>query len=165
MNTVAWVVELTYLHVVVKCESWLGGHGKARCTVICDVNKRINEVENCVEVISTLNTIRSTNRKWFSVVCTDNHLSTTIFVIRHHSGQNVAPRESTTNSDYCDDEYSFRKGTDNAEPLSICFLPQYSTPKKVFISERDRNPDTKKEQALSITFSQYDWFISQSGRS
>ena len=57
------------------------------------------------------------------------------------------------------------KSTDNAEPLLICFLPQYSTPSKVFISERDQNHDTKKEQALSITFSQYDWFISQNGRS
>ena len=45
------------------------------------------------------------------------------------------------------------KGTDNAEPLSVCFLPQYSMPKKVFISQRDQNHDTKKEQALSITFS------------
>ena len=34
LNTVAWVVELTYLHVVVKCESLLGGHGRARCTVM-----------------------------------------------------------------------------------------------------------------------------------
>ena len=33
LNTVAWVVELTYLHIVVKCESLLGGHGKACCTV------------------------------------------------------------------------------------------------------------------------------------
>ena len=58
------------------------------------------------------------------------------------------------------------KNTYNAEPLSICFLPQYSTPKKIFISsERDQNHDTKKEQALSITFSKYDWFISQNGRS
>ena len=31
LNTVAWVVKLTYLHVAVKCESLLGGHGKARC--------------------------------------------------------------------------------------------------------------------------------------
>ena len=31
------------------------------------------------------------------------------------------------------------KSTDNTEPLSICFLPQYSTPKKVFISKRDEN--------------------------
>ena len=48
------------------------------------------------------------------------------------------------------------KSTDNAESLSICFfyhnIPQYSTPKKVFIPERDQNHDTKKEQALSITF-------------
>ena len=34
LNTVAWVLELTYLHVIVKCESLLGGHGKARCTVM-----------------------------------------------------------------------------------------------------------------------------------
>ena len=33
LNTVAWVVELTHSHVVVKCESLLGGHGKACCTV------------------------------------------------------------------------------------------------------------------------------------
>ena len=44
--------------------------------------------------------------------------------------------------------------TDNAEPLWIWFLPQYSTPKKVFISECDQNHDTKKETALSITLSQ-----------
>ena len=29
----AWVVGLTYLHVVVKCESLSGGHGEERCTV------------------------------------------------------------------------------------------------------------------------------------
>ena len=57
------------------------------------------------------------------------------------------------------------KNTDNAEPLSICFLPQYSAPKKVFISEPVQNHDSKKEQVLSIPFSQYDWFISQNGRS
>ena len=56
------------------------------------------------------------------------------------------------------------KSTDNAEPLSICFLSQYATLKKVFISEREQNHDTKKEQALSLTFSQY-WFICQNGRS
>ena len=33
--------------------------------------------------------------------------------------------------------------------------------KKVFISECEQNHDTKKEQALSITFLQYDWFISK----
>ena len=57
------------------------------------------------------------------------------------------------------------KSTDNAEPLSICFLPQYSTPKIVYISERDQNHDSKKEQALSITFSHFDWCISQNGLS
>ena len=30
-KTVAWVVELTYLQVVVKCESLLGGYGKLHC--------------------------------------------------------------------------------------------------------------------------------------
>ena len=29
-NTVAWAVQLTYLHVIVECESLSGGHGKAR---------------------------------------------------------------------------------------------------------------------------------------
>ena len=29
----AWVVGLTYLHVVVKCQSLSGGHGEERCTV------------------------------------------------------------------------------------------------------------------------------------
>ena len=33
LNTIAWVVELTYLHVVVKRESLLGGESKACCTV------------------------------------------------------------------------------------------------------------------------------------
>ena len=33
LNNVAWDVELTYLHIVVKCESLLGGHGKEPCNV------------------------------------------------------------------------------------------------------------------------------------
>ena len=33
LNTVAWLVELTYVHVVLKRESLLGGLGKARFTV------------------------------------------------------------------------------------------------------------------------------------
>ena len=53
------------------------------------------------------------------------------------------------------------KSKDNPEPHSICFLPQYSKPKKMFISEHDQDHDTKQEQALSITFLQSDWFISQ----
>ena len=36
LNTVAWAVELTYLHVIVKCESLLGGHGKARCKALAN---------------------------------------------------------------------------------------------------------------------------------
>ena len=57
------------------------------------------------------------------------------------------------------------KSSHNNEPRSICFLPQYSAPKKLFISERDQNHNSKKEQALSITFSKCDWFISQNERS
>ena len=53
------------------------------------------------------------------------------------------------------------KSNDNAEAHSICFLPQYSTSKKMFISEHDQDSDTKKEQELSMTFSHSDWFISQ----
>ena len=92
-----------------------------------------------------------TNRKWLSVVYTliDND-------IRHHSGKKMLTIVMTN--------IIVDKSTDNVEPLSICFLPQYSMPKKVFISQRDQNHDTKKEQA-SITFSQCDWFISQNGRS
>ena len=33
LNTVAWLVELTYVHVVLNRESLLGGLGKARFTV------------------------------------------------------------------------------------------------------------------------------------
>ena len=36
---------------------------------------------------------------------------------------------------------------------------------KCFISERDQNHVTKKEQALSITFLHYDWFIFQNDHS
>ena len=57
------------------------------------------------------------------------------------------------------------KSRDNGGPLSISFLPQYSTAKKVFILECDQNHDAKREQALSITFLQYDWFMFQNGLS
>ena len=54
------------------------------------------------------------------------------------------------------------KSTDNAEPRSIClFYHDIQLQRKCFFLKRDQNHDTKKEQALSITFSQYDWFISQ----
>ena len=79
-----------------------------------------------------------TNRERFSVICTliDNN-------IRHHSGQNVlrlvSPQQvlTTVMTNIVVD-----KSRDNAEPLLICSLLQYS-----------------------ITFSQYDWFISQNERS
>ena len=54
--------------------------------------------------------------------------------IRHHSGQNVV---------------------DSRGAATI------SKSKKMFISEHDQDRDTKKEQALCITFSQSDWVISQ----
>ena len=38
------------------------------------------------------------------------------------------------------------KSTDNTEPNSICFLPQYSTPKKMSTSDRDQARDTKKSK-------------------
>ena len=56
------------------------------------------------------------------------------------------------------------KRTDNTEPRSICFLPQYAKLKKIFILAHDRDSGTKKQQALSITLSQSDWFISQNER-
>ena len=97
-----------------------------------------------------------TIRKWFSVVCTliDND-------IRHHSGQNLLwTHEAYTILTTVMTNIVVDKSTDNAKLISICFLPQYSRAKKVFISERDQNHDTKKEQTLSITFSQYGWFTS-----
>ena len=68
--------------------------------------------------------------------------------IRHHSGQNVVrlvrPQQilTTVTTNIVVD-----KGADNAKPDSICFFTTISTSKKMFISERDRNRDTKKEQA------------------
>ena len=44
------------------------------------------------------------------------------------------------------------KRTDNTEPRSICFLPQYAKLKKIFILAHDQDSGTKKQQALSITF-------------
>ena len=69
--------------------------------------------------------------------------------------------------------YSFRQRYSSSQWSKCCgltrrsrvSLPQYSTSKKVFISERDQNHNSKKKQALSTTFSQYDWFISQNERS
>ena len=46
------------------------------------------------------------------------------------------------------------KSRDNAKPHSISFFTTSSTSKKILFSERDQDRDTKKEQALSIPFSQ-----------
>ena len=59
------------------------------------------------------------------------------------------------------------KSTYHAKPHSICFYHNINgkeRQRKCFSSERDQDRDTKKEEALSITFSQSDWFISQNER-
>ena len=102
-----------------------------------------------------------TNRKWFSVVCTliDND-------IRHHSGQNVAPRESTTNFDqYIKYQISLSIRVQTTLNHFWFVFTTIFDAKEVFISEFDQNHDTNKEQALSTTFSQYDWFIFQNEHS
>ena len=92
-----------------------------------------------------------TNRKWFSVVCTliDNN-------IHHHSDQNVVDSRGGAES--------IRIQT-TLNHFRFVFLTTIFNAQAIFFSERDQNRDTKKEQALSITFSQYDWFISQNGLS
>ena len=53
LNTVAWVVVLTYLHVFVKCESLLGGHGMARCTVTRFVREKqkLKFISKCLQLL------------------------------------------------------------------------------------------------------------------
>ena len=62
------------------------------------------------------------------------------------------PSESTTNFDHCTMTTNIvvNKSTDNAGLLSVCFLPQYSTSKEVFISESYQNHDIKKERASLV---------------
>ena len=43
------------------------------------------------------------------------------------------------------------KSTDDAEPLSICFTTIFNA-KKVFVSERDQNHDTKKRASVAYNF-------------
>jgi len=81
--------------------------------------------------------------------------------MHHHSGQTVvdsrvSPQQILTAvmTSIIVDESAV-----HAKPNSICFLPQYQRQRKCFFSERDRDRDTTKGQALSITFSQSDWFI------
>ena len=94
-----------------------------------------------VVLMTVLFSSRLTNRKWFSFVCTliDNNIRIT--VVSRVRLQQILTTVMTN--------VIVNKSTDNAEPLSICFLPQYSMPKKV-ISERDQNHDTKKEQAYNF---------------
>ena len=47
---------------------------------------------------------------------------------------------------------------------SELFFTTISTSKKMFLSERDQERDTKKGQELYITFSQPDWFSAQNER-
>ena len=68
------------------------------------------------------------------------------------------PRESSTILPTVMTNIVAHKSTDNDLVFTI-------TPKKVFISGDDQIYDTKKVQGLSITFSQYDRFISQKERS
>ena len=94
-----------------------------------------------------------------------------LLYIRHHSGQNVVASRGAAG--WVHNKFwplwwwislPIRVQT-TLNHFRFVFLPQHSTPKKLFISERDQNHNTTKEQALSITFSQYDWFISQNERS
>ena len=106
-----------------------------------------------------------TNRKWFSVVCTliDNN-------IHHHSGQNVV--DSWGVADWVYNKFwplwwrislSIRVQT-RLNHFRFVFYHNIQHQRK-FISECDQNHNSKKEQALSITFPQYNWFISQNERS
>ena len=58
--------------------------------------------------------------------------------------------------------YSYRQRYSSSQWSKCCgttfdlFFTTIFNAKEVFISERDQNHDTNKEQALSITFSQYD---------
>ena len=62
---------------------------------------------------------------------------------------------------HCETKINVDKSTDNAEPHLICCLPQYAPLNEIFILGNDQDSDTNKDQALSITFSQSDCFISQ----
>ena len=95
---------------------------------------------------------------WFSVVCTliDNDT-------RHHSGQNVVSPQHILITVVT--RIVVDKNADHAKPHSICLFTTISTAKVVFFQSVTKIVrDTKKEQALSITFSQSDWFISQNER-
>ena len=73
--------------------------------------------------------MKLTNGKWFSVVCTlmDNDIRQMLLLVRPEQILTTVMTNIVVD-----------KSRDNAEPFSICFLPQYSTTKRVFISERDQ---------------------------
>ena len=91
-----------------------------------------------------------TNRMWFSVVCT------------------------LIDNEYASSQWSKCCGLTRSSWVSPKqILPQYQiyhninakgSPKKMLFSERDQGRDTKKEQGMSITFSQSDWFIPKNER-
>ena len=93
---------------------------------------------------------------------------------RHHSGQNLLrtheaqPCESATNFDHCDDAYSLSiRVQTKLNHIRFVFYHSINakgSPKKMLFLERDQDRDKKKEQALSITFSQSDWFIPKNER-
>ena len=95
---------------------------------------------------------------WFSVVCTliDNEYASSQW--SKCSGltrrSRVSPQQISTT---VMTRIVVDKRTHNAEPHSICFF-------EFFFPERYQDRDTKKAQALSITFSQSDWFIAQNER-
>lgn len=70
MNNMAWVVALTYLRTVVKCESLLGGHGKVHFTVIStfyvslskDMELNISSLRgNCLQPVEPKNSADTFN--------------------------------------------------------------------------------------------------------
>ena len=78
------------------------------------------------------------------------------------------PSESATNFDHCDDAYSLSiRVQTTLNHIRFVFyhnINAKASPKKMLFPERDQDRDTKKEQALSITFSQSDWFIPKNER-
>ena len=100
--------------------------------------------------------------RWFSVVCTlmDDD-------IRHHSGQNDvdsrgAPQQilTTVVTNIVVDDC-----TDNAKPLSICFFYHNIQHKRKCLLQSVTKIVTQRKSKRCLTFSQYDWFISQNERS
>ena len=78
------------------------------------------------------------------------------------------PSESATNFDHGDDAYllSIRVQT-TLNHIRFVFYHNTNakgSPKKMLFSQRDQDRDTKKEQALSTTSSQSDWFIPKNER-